>query len=142
MILSKIMGPAIGGIAAIMAMPQIEKMMPVVAYMAADSGSIAADTFTAHVTGRKIRECVAIAGTHAGWYRQDGVWYEAHGLSFVDDPSFNSRPAQSSMQDFGVWRWSGIPVDADRVKATIVHDCDGRLKLTTIGPFDVVEGDE
>lgn len=142
MILSKVLGPAIGAIAAIMAMPQIEKMMPVVAYMAADSGVAIDGMFTAHVTGRKIRECFPIAGTQAGWYRVDGIWYEADGFSFVNDPSFTSRPAQPALQDFGVWQWAGLPDGADRVKTTIMHDCDGRLKLTTVGPFNVVEGDE
>lgn len=137
MILSKIVTPAIGAVAAVLAMPQVVKFMPVVAYMQADSPQIEGDAFSVHVTGRKIRECVFLGGTAAGWYRMDGVWREADGFEFVNDPAENSRPRDASLQDFGVWRWSGVEAGSDAVKFTVVHDCEGQLKLTTVGPFDV-----
>lgn len=142
MILSKIIPPAIGVTAALISAPKIEKLMPVVAFMESEIVSYNSNgDFTTRVQGRKIRDCVFVKGSYAGWYMVEGKWYEAERFSFPDDPDENSRPAGTFTQDFGLWRWHNLPYGAEQVRFTVVHDCSGELKLTTVGPFDV-ESDE
>lgn len=137
MITTKVLAPIAGMSLAIATMPAVEGLLPVVAFMDAEPVSYVDGDYTAHVRGQKIRDCIFVGDTIAGWYRSDGLWVEAASFSFPDDPALNSRPSGIFDQDFGLWRWHDLPPDATEVRFTVVHNCDGKPKLTTVGPFEI-----
>lgn len=138
MIFTKITGPLVGIVVAVASVDFVEKALPVVWFMKADQISFVDGAVSAHVVGRKIRDCIFVKNAEVGWYLKNGVWYEIDAFEFVDDPvPGNTRDKSVALQDFGIWRWSDIPEGAEKVKMTALHRCSGNLELTSVGPFTI-----
>lgn len=114
------------------------KWAPVTFAMDAEPVALDEHSFTARVTGRKIKDCAFASDTpFLGWYHNGSVWVETP-LSFPDDPSPNSsNPAGLERQSFGLFKWSGLPENAERVRTTVFHRCTDHLTVTTVGPFKI-----
>lgn len=135
-----ITGPVMGLAGAILALGVAERFLPVVALMEAVEITEAGDVVTAHVTGYKILDCSFVAGSGIAWASTDTGWRELGPVVFVDDTTPDStRPASAQKQDFGYWQWQGVPEGSPRVKATVLNNCNGRVRVTTVGPFEVRE---
>ena len=109
---------------------------PVVIWSYADHWVITRQSVSAHVSGRKIRNCQLVRDSEAGFMRSGGIWFKVP-FRFRSDPSPGaSRP--EGHQSFGVWEWSredGQPVE--QVMLRVRHICDRSERVTTQGPFDV-----
>ncbi|WP_147127828.1 hypothetical protein [Shimia ponticola] len=123
------------GLAAYAVVDVAESLVPVVWRMKAEAVSYEAGTYTARVSGYKLKDCLVVPGSFIGWYRDAAEWREVP-IAFPDDASpDSSNPAGWSPQSFGLFEWSDVPEAARKVKATLVHNCDGHLTVTTVGPF-------
>lgn len=132
---------AAGFVLAIGANTLAQRVLPVVAFMQAHDVKRDGAAIEARISGLKITACEFVPGSQIAWYKGDLGWREAGTLLFVDDVSPDStRPAGATAQDFGIWRWPEVPLDAPQIRATILHDCYGRIVVTKIGPFDIDEG--
>lgn len=110
---------------------------PVVIGMRAVSMDHSGTTIDVRVTGWKIRSCDVVRGSAVGWFRENKIWHEAP-FEFADDLSPDStRPIGYLRQHFGVWRWSNIPAGARKVRLTLQHDCNGKIRTTIAGVFDI-----
>lgn len=133
-----ITGPVVGITGAFLATSAVERYLPVVTWMQADGVSIEGGAVEARVSGYKILDCAFVAGSQIAWAKTETGWRELGPLIFVDDPTPNStRPASDEKQDFGIWRWEDVPAGADEIKVTVMNNCDGRIRVTTVGPFDI-----
>jgi hypothetical protein len=113
--------------------PVIFSFAPVVVGMQAETIERTSDTYTATISGRKIKDCHAI-GPFVGWYQAGGKWLQTpfsavSGAGLVD--------ASMSPQQFGTFQWAGLPADVERVRVTTTHQCGNALELTVAGPFAV-----
>lgn len=90
---------------------------------------------TARITGTKLRNCQPIVNSESGYMQIDGPpWYEIR-FRFLDDISpGSSKPVGDN--DFGLWSWLDNGA-ATTLVMTISHICDGKLVLSTFGPFEV-----
>lgn len=124
------------GITAWIALEIVTPFIPVTALMRGEAIERTETRVTLRVTGRKVRDCQVVGGTFVGWSQgPDGVWHEGS-ISFPNDATpDSSRP--TGRQSFGLFRWDGVVPGAERVKATVTHNCDGHLRITTVGPFTI-----
>lgn len=137
MIFSKLAIPVTGTLVALAGVNMVESALPVTMGMDAQLVSYDAGEYTVRVTGYKVKSCTVVPGTFVGWYRSGGTWYEAP-ISFPDDMTPNSsNPKGYDPVSFGLFRWSDLPSDASDVKMTVVHNCDGALEITTVGPWKI-----
>lgn len=110
----------------------VESALPVVAGMSAVTESRVQNTYSARVQGYKIKDCLVVGGSFVGWQKVSSTWLETP-FAFVDDATPNdSKPRAFDKQDFGVWRWDDIQEDAEQVRLSMQHNCDGHLTITTI----------
>ena len=137
MIFSKLAAPATGTLVAIAGVNLVESSLPVTMGMKAEYVSFAQGDYTVRVTGYKVKGCTVVPGTFTGWYKSGGMWNET-GILFPNDETPNSsKPKAYDPVEFGLFQWPGIPGSATHVKMTVVHNCDGHLEITTVGPWEV-----
>lgn len=135
--MSNFTGAIVGTGLALMATQAVEPMLPVVATMDLQNVTRSAGVVSGDVTGRKIKQCTVVGGSFLGWQKLHGVWSEVP-FAFVDDPSPNStRPNSWARQSFDIWQWSGVSDEAQAVKLSLLHNCDGRLQITQISFKDI-----
>lgn len=138
MIFNKIAVPALGTMLALGAVNVVEGFLPVTALMVADPIELTDTTYTASIHGYKIKGCIPVEGSFIGWTHDGNAWHEA-GIDFIDDQTPDSaKPKSYRKTDFGLWRWP-ISGETDKVKVTVTHICNGKLGITTVGPFKVEE---
>lgn len=137
MIFSKLAAPATGTLVAIAGVNMVETALPVTMGMQAEYVSTEGRDYTVRVTGYKVKSCTVVPGTSVGWYKSGGMWKET-GLLFPDDKSPNSSaPKSYDPVSFGLFQWADVPDAATHVKMTVVHNCDGHLEITTVGPWEI-----
>lgn len=137
MIFSKLVAPATGTLIALAGVNAIESALPVTMGMSAEYVSYDGGEYTARVTGYKVKSCTVVKGSFVGWYKSGGTWYESP-ISFPDDMTPNSsNPKSYAPVSFGLFRWSDLPSNASDVKMTVVHNCEGALEITTVGPWKI-----
>lgn len=109
---------------------------PVVIWASADNWHITPTSISAHISGRKIRNCQFIDGAQSGYVEVAGVWAKT-GFHFRSDPApGTSRP--TGLQSFGIWEWSwDYGTSPTRVMLRVRHICGMTEVDTTQGPFDV-----
>ncbi len=124
---------ALGGTAvAVVVAGIVESALPVVARMEAVTEARVFETYVARVEGYKIKDCLVVGDSYVGWQLVNNTWTETP-FAFVDDSTPNdSKPRALEKQDFGVWKWSDVDPDADQVRLSLQHNCDGHLTITTI----------
>lgn len=110
--------------------------VPVSAFMTAHDWRVEPGSVRATITGWKIRSCEFVKNGEAGYAKFNGQWEEVR-FAFERDPSPGStRPL--GRQSFGVWAWSHDRIDTpSQVKITVKHICDGSMRVTEQGPFEV-----
>lgn len=132
---TKILTVAFAALAAPFAGNAIIATMPVVLMMSGSDTYREGGSVYMAVSGIKLRGCLLAKDTSAGWYMIDGALHQAVGFEFVGVVEENSRPPGAFSQDFGYWRWDGVPGEASAVVTTVTSICDGKPQLTTIGPL-------
>lgn len=110
--------------------------VPVAVFMAASDWRVEPGSVRATITGWKIRSCEFVKNGEAGYAKFNGQWEEVR-FAFERDPSPGStRPL--GRQSFGVWAWShDRSARPSSVKITVKHMCDGSMRVTEQGPFEV-----
>lgn len=125
-------GMVTGTVLAAMAISAVERVLPVVARMSAAETEIKGNDFLAHVTGYKIKDCSVVKDSFVGWQYDGNIWLETP-FEFVADATPNdSKPDSWQPQDFGVWKWYGVSDDTEKVRLSLLHNCDGRLTITKV----------
>lgn len=113
-----------------------QAFLPVTVFMKAIPIEKTATSYTAKVTGYKIRNCPIVANSFVGWFDAGSGWHET-AFDFPKDLTPNSsKPSGVDRQSFGLWRWV-IPANAKRVRMTAQHDCNGEIRTSTFGPYSV-----
>lgn len=139
MIFSKLAAPVVGGAIALAGANVIESALPVTMMMRAEPVSHSGNSYTVDVTGYKIKACTVVQDTFTGWYKAGGTWHETR-ITFPDDLTpDSSKPNSYDPVSFGMFRWSDLPLAATHVKMTVIHDCEGALSITTVGPWKIEE---
>lgn len=127
----------VGTVLALVSMNFIEDYLPVTALMRADPVELTETEYTARVSGYKIKGCPVVKDSFIGWQKSDAGWFET-GISFPDDPSPNSsNPASYEQLNFGLFKWHGLKIGSEKVRVTVMHNCGGKVVITTVGPFDI-----
>lgn len=115
---------------------------PVIIFTVAEIRARTADSVTMYLTTRKIRGCAVVGGSFVGWYETPDGWEETP-FSWPDDPSPDSTlPTAFSRQKIGLAKWDNLPSTTTSVRATLIHDCGGKPKVTILGGFDLPRRDE
>lgn len=131
-------GAAVGAFAAYLITSAVGSIAPVTFGMDATDVRYDGGAYQAKIEGRKIQDCQVVPGSFIGWYYADGLWIET-AFRFIDDPSPNSsNPSGFERQSFGIWRWEDLPAEAVSVRMTLNHNCGGDLRVTTVGPFELL----
>lgn len=115
--------------------PEYQAVLPVVSRMELSEPVLSDGMFTGKVVGWKVRDCIRQPGSEIGFSISNGRWAIVSFTYLDDDTPYDSRPVRDDQQDFGYWRWDGVPDGASAVAMSITHDCGGRLVNTLIGPF-------
>lgn len=130
------LGPIMAGGAFFVLTGAFNAYAPVTATMQMENIVRDGPVIEGRVSGRKIKDCAVVKDSFVGWQKVAGVWYETD-FSFVEDKTPNStRPDGWGVQDFGIWRWSGVLPDSVAVKMTLQHNCGGSLTVTQAA-FDI-----
>ena len=137
----KFVGPVIALVFGFAALPSLftayQRLYPspVISDMAASHWVLTSEYVEAQITGRKLRNCVPVKGSFAGYALQGNTWHETDFIFIEDKSPDSSRP--EGINDFGVWRWDVS--EAEEVMVTVTHICNGIAVPTTIGPFELEE---
>lgn len=125
-------GALTGAATAVVVAGIVESALPVVARMEAVTEERVSEAYVARVQGYKIKDCLVVGGSFVGWQLVNSTWTETP-FAFVDDATPNdSKPRAFDKQDFGVWKWSDVDPDAEEVRLSLQHNCNGHLTITTI----------
>jgi len=135
---------AVAGAGSLYTTDAVLKYVPVTAWMEATPIDFGDVWYAAEIVGYKLRDCVIVKDKSLpdddgviGW-KWDGAAWEETPLTFPGDESpGSSNPSSVSLQSFGVFKWHELEPTTKRVKATALHNCDGSLTITTVGPFAI-----
>lgn len=107
------------------------RSLPVVGFAKA----VSVDHQTMRISVWKFRDCAYVSGTNTGWILPVGgfEWQEVD-LTFPGDMSPGSSGPTGRI-DLGLFRWDVPDNFEGQRKAVVLHNCEGRLKVSQIGPF-------
>lgn len=113
-----------------------QAFIPVVVFMQVERWERSRSNIAAEIVGYKLLDCQVVKDSFVGWVNDGDLWRE-EGFKFIADTTpNNSKPATFERQSFGVWQWSTQPRNGKLIKMTVQHNCDGRIRTTTVGPFE------
>lgn len=110
----------------------VEGKLPVTAHMRAVEPTYSDGRYLARVEGYKIKDCIVVANSFVGWQKVGGTWRETGFVFKNDDTPLDSKPSGVAKQDFGIWEWYAVDADAEAVRLSLQHSCDGKLTVTTV----------
>lgn len=118
-----------------------QNVIPTTIFMGVDYWERSHSYITGEIVGYKIRDCTIVKGSFVGWEKEGSdPWHEVP-FEFIEDTTpDSSAPFNFERQSFRLWRWHTAPRHGKLVKMTMQHNCGGKVRTTSNGPFKFERG--